>query len=209
MELKYMNNIEKFVLGAVTICIGSLVFMMNETKEVILTSTTLEPEAVEIVIAEVVENKSEDTTIPSEAIELALDEYIDESDMIVDVWDENRMLAKSGAISFQAAFKNARKELGPDATFEWYGRKYTTNYYYEINQVIGEQVFVENSNGELKLEEAESPAGLSKIVTYRDNEEVKVSYEHLFPNAIAAAKENGTYDDSKIMSNKEADTVLK
>jgi len=203
-----MNNIEKFVLGAVMICIGSLVFMMNETKEVTLTSTTLEPE---IVMAEVSENIPEDTTIPSEAIELALDviQYIDESDMIVDVWDENKMLAKSGAISFQEAFKNARKELGPDAIFEWYGRKYTTNYYYEINQVIGEQVFVENSNGELKLEEAESPAGLSKIVTYRDNEEVKVSYEHLFPNAIAAAKENGTYDDSKIMSNKEADTVLK
>ena len=206
MELKYMNNIEKFVLGAVMICIGSLVFMMNETKEVTLTSTTLEPE---IVMAEVSENIPEDTTIPSEAIELALDEYIDESDMIVDVWDENKMLAKSGAISFQEAFKNARKELGPNETFEWYGRKYTTNYYYEINQVIGEQVFVENSNGELKLEETESPAGLSKIVTYRDNEEVKVSYEHLFPNAIAAAKENGTYDDSKIMSNKEADTVLK
>ncbi len=208
MELKYMNKIEKFVLGAVTICIGSLVFMMNETKEVTLTSTTLEPE---IVMAEVSENIPEDTTIPSEAIELALDviQYIDESDMIVDVWDENRMLAKSGAISFQEAFKNARKELGPDATFEWYGRKYTTNYYYEINQVIGEQVFVENSNGELKLEEAESLAGLSKIVTYRDNEEVKVSYEHLFPDAIAAAKDNGTYDDSKIMSNRETDTVLK
>ena len=203
-----MNKIEKFVLGAVTICIGSLVFMMNETKEVTLTSTTLEPE---IVMAEVSENIPEDTTIPSEAIELALDviQYIDESDMIVDVWDENRMLAKSGAISFQEAFKNARKELGPNETFEWYGRKYTTNYYYEINQVIGEQVFVENSNGELKLEEAESLAGLSKIVTYRDNEEVKVSYEHLFPDAIAAAKDNGTYDDSKIMSNKEADTVLK
>ena len=204
-----MNNIEKFVLGAVTICIGSLMFIMNETKKVELTATTLEPEAIEIVIAEVVENIPEDTTVPSKAIELALDEYIDESDMIVDVWDENKMLAKSGAISFQEAFKNARQELGADEIFEWYGRKYTTNYYYEIKQVIGEQVFVDNTNGELKLEEVESPAGLSKIVTYRDNEEVKVSYEHLFPNAIAEAKKNGTYDDSKIMSNKEANKVLK
>ena len=66
-----MNNIEKFVLGAVTICIGSLMFIMNETKQVELTATTLEPEAIEIVIAEVVENIPEDTTIPSEAIELA------------------------------------------------------------------------------------------------------------------------------------------
>ena len=204
-----MNNIEKFVLGAVTICIGSLMFIMNETKIVELSSAIEEPRAVEIVIAEVVENIPEDTTVPSKAIELALDKYIDESDMIVDVWDENKMLAKSGAISFQEAFKNARKELGADEIFEWYGRKYTTNYYYEIKQVIGEQVFVDNTNGELKLEEVESPAGLSKIVTYRDNEEVKVSYEHLFPNAIAEAKKNGTYDDSKIMSNKETDKVLK
>jgi hypothetical protein len=204
-----MNNIEKFVLGAVTICIGSLMFIMNETKKVELSSAIEEPKAVEIVIAEVVENIPEDTTVPSKAIELALDEYIDESDMIVDVWDENKMLAKSGAISFQEAFKNARQELGADEIFEWYGRKYTTNYYYEIKQVIGEQVFVDNTNGELKLEEVESPAGLSKIVTYRDNEEVKVSYEHLFPNAIAEAKKNGTYDDSKIMSNKETDKVLK
>ena len=204
-----MNNIEKFVLGAVTICIGSLMFIMNETKKVELSSAIEQPKAVEIVIAEVVENIPEDTTVPSKAIELALDKYIDESDMIVDVWDENKMLAKSGAISFQEAFKNARQELGADEIFEWYGRKYTTNYYYEIKQVIGEQVFVDNTNGELKLEEVESPAGLSKIVTYRDNEEVKVSYEHLFPNAIAEAKKNGTYDDSKIMSNKEADTVLK
>ncbi len=142
-----MNNIEKFVLGAVTICIGSLVFMMNETKEVILTSTTLEPEAVEIVIAEVVENKSEDTIIPSEAIELALDEYIDESDMIVDVWDENRMLAKSGATRFQDALKTARTELGTNYTLECYGSKYITNYYYVINQVIGEVVFVEYNHG--------------------------------------------------------------
>ena len=34
MELKYMNNIEKFVLGAVVICIGSLLFLMENTKDV-------------------------------------------------------------------------------------------------------------------------------------------------------------------------------
>ncbi len=146
-----MNNIEKFVLGAVTICIGSLMFIMNETKKVEISSTIEQPKAVEIVIAEVVENIPEDTTIPSEAIELALDEYIDESDMIIDIWDENKMLAKSGAISFQEAFKNARKELGANETFEWYGRMYTTNYYYALKHVIGQQVFVDNINVELNL----------------------------------------------------------
>ena len=40
MELKYMNNIEKFVLGAVVICIGSLLFLMENTKDVEITSNT-------------------------------------------------------------------------------------------------------------------------------------------------------------------------
>ena len=53
----------------------------------------------------------------------------------------------------------------------------------------------------IELEQKESLADVEEIVTYRDNEEVKVSYEHLFPNAIAEAKKNGTYDDTKIMSN--------
>ena len=66
---------------------------------------------------------------------------------------------------------------------------------------VGEVVVVNNNKGNLELEQKESLADVEEIVTYRDNEEVKVSYEHLFPDAIAAAKKNGTYDDSKIMEN--------
>ena len=196
-----MNNIEKFVLGGVTLCIGSLLFIMNETEEVILTSNkTFDQEVTNVVIADVAEQVSEDVTIP-EPLEVSVEAFEDESDMIVDEWDNKNMLAKNGDISFREAFANARTQLGPGQTFEWYGERYTTDYFYEIKTVVGEVVIVNNNEGNLELEQKESLADVEEIVTYRDNEEVKVSYEHLFPDAIAKAKKNGTYDDTIIMSN--------
>ena len=196
-----MNNIEKFVLGGVTLCIGSLLFIMNETEEVILTSnTTFDQDVAKVVIADVAEQVSEDVITP-QPLEVSVIAFEDESDMIVDEWDNKNMLAKNGDISFREAFANARTQLGPGQTFEWYGERYTTDYFYEIKTVVGEVVIVNNNEGNLELEQKESLADVEEIVTYRDNEEVKVSYEHLFPDAIAAAKKNGTYDDSKIMSN--------
>ena len=196
-----MNNIEKFVLGGVVLCIGSLLFIMSETEEVILTSNkTFDQEVTNVVIADVAEQVTEDVMIP-EPLEVSVVAFEDESDMIVDEWDNKNMLAKNGDISFREAFANARTQLGPGQTFEWYGERYTTDYFYEIKTVVGEVVIVNNNEGNLELEQKESLADVEEIVTYRDNDEVKVSYEHLFPDAIAKAKKNGTYDDSKIMSN--------
>ena len=196
-----MNNIEKFVLGGVTLCIGSLLFIMNETEEVILTSnTTFDQDVTKVVIADVAEQVTEDVITP-QPLEVSVIAFEDESDMIVDEWDNKNMLAKNGDISFREAFANARTQLGPGQTFEWYGERYTTDYFYEIKTVVGEVVIVNNNEGNLELEQKESLADVEEIVTYRDNEEVKVSYEHLFPDAIAKAKKNGTYDDTIIMSN--------
>ena len=197
-----MNIFEKFVLGAVTLCIGTIVFMMNETKEVeLITSTiTQEPITEEVIIAETAEQPLE-ADISSIPIEVSVIDIEVESDMIIDEWDNKNMLAKNGDISFREAFANARTQLGPGQTFEWYGERYTTDYFYEIKTVVGEVVIVNNNEGNLELEQKESLADVEEIVTYRDNEEVKVSYEHLFPDAIAAAKKNGTYDDTRIMSN--------
>jgi hypothetical protein len=196
-----MNNIEKFVLGGVTLCIGSLLFIMNETEEVLLTSnTTFDQDVAKVVIADVAEQVTEDVSTP-QPLEVSVIAFEDESDMIVDEWDNKNMLAKNGDISFREAFANARTQLGPGQTFEWYGERYTTDYFYEIKTVVGEVVIVNNNEGNLELEQKESLADVEEIVTYRDNEEVKVSYEHLFPDAIAAAKKNGTYDDTRIMSN--------
>jgi len=195
-----MNKIEKFVLGGVALCIGSLVFIMNETKEVELVSTPLTPEVVEVAITEAPQEVLEATITP-EIAEITPEEDIDTSTMVVSEWDNKKMLAKNGDISFREAFANARTQLGPGQTFEWYGERYTTDYFYELKTVVGEVVVVNNNKGNLELEQKESLADVEEIVTYRDNEEVKVSYEHLFPDAIAAAKKNGTYDDSKIMEN--------
>ena len=196
-----MNNIEKFVLGGVTLCIGSLLFIMNETEEVLLTSnTTFDQDVAKVVIADVAEQVTEDVSTP-QPLEVSVIAFEDEPDMIVDEWDNKNMLAKNGDISFREAFANARTQLGPGQTFEWYGERYTTDYFYEIKTVVGEVVIVNNNEGNLELEQKESLADVEEIVTYRDNEEVKVSYEHLFPDAIAAAKKNGTYDDTRIMSN--------
>lgn len=195
-----MNKIEKFVLLAVFICIGSLMFVMNETKQIELVSTSLEPEVVEVAIIEAPQEVLEATIAP-EIAEITLEEDIGTSTMIVSEWDNKKMLAKNGDISFREAFANARTQLGPGQTFEWYGERYTTDYFYELKTVVGEVVVVNNNEGNLELEQKESLADVEEIVTYRDNEEVKVSYEHLFPDAIAAAKKNGTYDDSKIMEN--------
>ena len=196
-----MNNIEKFVLGGVTLCIGSLLFIMNETEEVLLTSnTTFDQDVAKVVIADVAEQVTEDVSTP-QPLEVSIIAFEDKSDMIVDEWDNKNMLAKNGDISFREAFANARTQLGPGQTFEWYGERYTTDYFYEIKTVVGEVVIVNNNEGNLELEQKESLADVEEIVTYRDNEEVKVSYEHLFPDAIAAAKKNGTYDDTRIMSN--------
>ena len=104
MELKYMNKIEKFVLGAVTLCIGSLVFIMNETKkEVEIASTPLAPEVVEVMITEAPQEVLEATITP-EIAEITPEEDIDTSTMVVSEWDHKKFLAQKGDISFREAF---------------------------------------------------------------------------------------------------------
>ena len=119
MELKYMNNIEKFVLGAVVICIGSLLFLMENTKDVEITSnTTLNNR----VIAET----------PVEAmITPVLDEIVEEPLEIAEV-KETVMESVEVIPPFNDAFIAAREALGPNEVFEWNGNLYTTNYFYEM-----------------------------------------------------------------------------
>jgi hypothetical protein len=119
MELKYMNNIEKFVLVAVVICIGSLLFLMENTKDVEITSnTTLNSPVIAETPVEVV-------------ITPVLDEIIEET---VDLAEVKEVVIKSVEVipPFNDAFIAAREALGPNETFEWNGNLYTTNYFYEM-----------------------------------------------------------------------------
>ena len=119
MELKYMNNIEKFVLGAVVICIGSLLFLMENTKDVEITSNTTLNNPV---IAET----------PVEAIITpVLDEIVEEPLEIAEV-KETVMESIEVTPPFNDAFIAAREALGPNEVFEWNGNLYTTNYFYEM-----------------------------------------------------------------------------
>ena len=119
MELKYMNNIEKFVLGAVVICIGSLLFLMENTKDVEITSNTTLNNPV---IAET----------PVEAIITpVLDEIVEEPLEIAEV-NETVMESVEVTPPFNDAFIAAREALGPNEVFEWNGNLYTTNYFYEM-----------------------------------------------------------------------------
>ena len=119
MELKYMNNIEKFVLGAVVICIGSLLFLMEKTKDVEITSNTTLNNPV---IAET----------PVEAIITpVLDEIVEEPLEIAEV-KETVMESVEVTPPFNDAFIAAREALGPNEVFEWNGNLYTTNYFYEM-----------------------------------------------------------------------------
>ena len=119
MELKYMNNIEKFVLGAVVICIGSLLFLMENTKDVEITSNTTLNNPV---IAET----------PVEAIITpVLDEIVEKPLEIAEV-KETVMESVEVTPPFNDAFIAAREALGPNEVFEWNGNLYTTNYFYEM-----------------------------------------------------------------------------
>ncbi len=119
MELKYMNNIEKFVLGAVVICIGSLLFLMENTKDVEITSNmklnspVIAETPVEVVIAPV------------------LDEIVEKPVEIAEV-KETVMETIEVTPPFNDAFIAAREALGPNEVFEWNGNLYTTNYFYEM-----------------------------------------------------------------------------
>ena len=119
MELKYMNNIEKFVLVAVVICIGSLLFLMENTKDVEITSnTTLNSPVIAETPVEVV-------------ITPVLDEIIEETVDLAEV-KETVMELVEVTPPFNDAFIAAREALGPNETFEWNGNLYTTNYFYEM-----------------------------------------------------------------------------
>ena len=78
MELKNMyNNVEKFVLAGVILCIGSLFFLMDQSEEVVLsdiTSESLSNEgAVDVEITSLVNNvnmgnSNYDEAIPTETV---------------------------------------------------------------------------------------------------------------------------------------------
>ena len=143
MELKNMyNNVEKFVLVAVVLCIGSLFFLMDQSKEVELSDNISESfsneGAVDVEITSLVNNANMGNSINDEAM----------TTEAVPIFTENveslEEIETTPVPSFNEAFLVARTELGPGNTFEWNGNLYSTNYADELPDVLQSEVAVED-----------------------------------------------------------------
>ena len=143
MELKNMyNNVEKFVLVAVVLCIGSLFFLMDQSKEVELSDNISESfnneGAVDVEITSLVNNADMGNSINDEVMTTeAVPTFTENVESVEEI-------ETTPVPSFNEAFLVARTELGPGNTFEWNGNLYSTNYADELPDVLQSEVAVED-----------------------------------------------------------------
>ena len=143
MELKNMyNNVEKFVLVAVVLCIGSLFFLMDQSKEVELSDNVSESfsneGAVDVEITSLVNNANMGNSINDEAMTTeAVPTFTENVESLEEI-------ETTPVPSFNEAFLAARTQLGPGNTFEWNGNLYSTNYADELPDVLQSEVAVED-----------------------------------------------------------------
>ena len=143
MELKNMyNNVEKFVLAGVILCIGSLFFLMDQSEEVELSDNISESFSnegtVDVEITSLVNNTNMGNSVNDEAM----------ATETVPTFNDNveslEVIETTPVPSFNDAFLAARNELGPGNTFEWNGNLYSTNYADEVFEVLQSEVAVED-----------------------------------------------------------------
>ena len=143
MELKNMyNNVEKFVLAGVILCIGSLFFLMDQSEEVELSDNISESffdeGTVDVEITSLVNNTNMGNSVNDEAM----------ATETVPTFHNNveslEAIETTPVPSFNDAFLVARNELGPGNTFEWNGNLYSTNYADEAFEVLQSEVAVED-----------------------------------------------------------------
>jgi len=143
MELKNMyNNVEKFVLAGVILCIGSLFFLMDQSEEVELSDNISESFSnegtVDVEITSLVNNTNMGNSVNDEAMATETVPTFHNNVESLDV------IETTPVPSFNDAFLAARTELGPGNTFEWNGNLYSTNYADEVFEVLQSEVAVED-----------------------------------------------------------------
>ena len=136
------NNVEKFVLVAVVLCIGSLFFLMDQSKEVELSDNISESfsneGAVDVEITSLVNNANMGNSINDEAMTTeAVPTFTENVESLEEI-------ETTPVPSFNEAFLVARTELGPGNTFEWNGNLYSTNYADELPDILQSEVAVED-----------------------------------------------------------------
>ena len=135
MEFKNMyNNVEKFVLAGVILCIGSLFFLMDQSEEVELSDNISESFSnegtVDVEITSLVNNTNMGNSVNDEAMATETVPTFQDNVESLDV------IETTPVPSFNDAFLAARNELGPGNTFEWNGNLYSTNYADEVFEVL-------------------------------------------------------------------------
>ena len=143
MELKNMyNNVEKFVLAGVILCIGSLFFLMDQSEEVELSDNISESFSnegtVDVEITSLVNNTRMGNSVNDEAMTTETVPTFHNNVESIEV------IETTPVPSFNDAFLAARNELGPGNTFEWNGNLYSTNYADEVFEVLQSEVAVED-----------------------------------------------------------------
>ena len=163
MELKNMyNNVEKFVLVAVVLCIGSLFFIMDQSKEVELSDNISESfsneGAVDVEITSLVNNANMGNSINDKAMTTEAVPTLSENvEPLVEI-------ETTPVPSFTEAFLAARTELGPGNTFEWNGNLYSTNHADEVfdaghREIVLEDILIDETEPQLsQVDEDESLA---------------------------------------------------
>ena len=163
MELKNMyNNVEKFVLAGVILCIGSLFFLMDQSEEVELSDNISESFSnegtVDVEITSLVNNTNMGNSVNDEAMATETVPTFNDNVESLDV------IETTPVPSFNDAFLAARNELGPGNTFEWNGNFYTTNYADELlndmhSEVAVEEILIDETEPQLsQVDEDESLA---------------------------------------------------
>ena len=180
------SNLEKLVLAVVAVAMVTLILFTNSTKDVELSSTSpLETESVisqevAVVSDEVVEDVTLEENPRNEETWL-------ESEMYVKTTDMDSLKEVNNYPSFKEAFADARSELGPGEVFEWDGRLYTTNYFYETKVIIGNQVVLDEKNA--SIVDTETMTDISEITSYTTDEDTDVSFD------FYTGKTTGTSND--------------
>ena len=136
------NNVEKFVLAGVILCIGSLFFLMDQSEEVELSDNISESffdeGTVDVEFTSLVNNTNMGNSVNDEAMATETVPTFHNNVESLDV------IETTPVPSFNDAFLAARNELGPGNTFEWNGNLYSTNYADEVFEVLQSEVAVED-----------------------------------------------------------------
>ncbi len=143
MEFKNMyNNVEKFVLAGVILCIGSLFFLMDQSNEVELSDNISESFSNEGTVDVEITSNVNNTKVGNSAYDEAM------ATETVPTFHDNVetliVIETTPVPSFNDAFLAARNELGPGYTFEWNGNLYSTNYADEVFEDLQTEVAVED-----------------------------------------------------------------